>query len=221
MLLKIHVEGKTEQAFIKQILQPDLEILGYTVSAQINLTSQDSFGGLSHYEQFKTNTLRIKKNAPDCLLTTMIDLYGLPNDFPGMSESDNIENPYEKVTYLETELANDLNIENFIPYIQLHEFEALLFSDIEKIDQVLGRDQSSKLPQLQNILKNYPSPEKIDHNNGPSRRLQNIYYPKQRYAKITQGIEIARKIGLSVMRNNCYHFDKWIGKLEEYAETHR
>jgi len=216
MLLKIHVEGQTEQGFVTQTLKPHLEGFGYIVSVVVNPTSQGSRGGLSHYQQFKTNAKKIRNDAPDCLLTTMIDLYGLPNDFPGMEESRGIDDPQKKAAFLEEALANDLEIDNFIPYIQLHEFEALLFSDIEKIDQVLRTQVPSPLPQLQDVLNRYGSPEDIDHNKGPSLHLQDIC-GGQRFAKTLWGLQIARMIGLPVMREKCPHFDQWLTTLETSA----
>ncbi|MCZ0862332.1 DUF4276 family protein [Methanocorpusculum vombati] len=219
MLLKLHVEGQTEQNFVTHILKPHLEGIGYTVSAVVNPTAPGSRGGLSHYQQFKKNAKNIKHGAPDCLLTTMIDLYGLPNDFPGMDASRTIPDPWEKVASLEEALATDLAIDNFIPYIQLHEFEALLFSNIEMIDHVLSRaDVSSPLPQLKYILDYYDSPENIDHNKGPSRHLQDIC-GKQQYAKVVWGKEIANMIGLPAMREKCPHFDQWLKSLEEAVHS--
>lgn len=220
MLLKIYSEGQTEQEFVTQILRPHLERFGYSVSAVVNPTSPGSRGGLSHYQQFKTNAKRIRKSAPDCLLTTMIDLYGLPNDFPGMENIREIIDPYEKVAILEKKLDEDLALENFIPYIQLHEFEALLFSDIEKIDQVISRDQPSKRMQLQKILDHHHSPEEIDHNKGPSCYLREIC-GNQHYSKILWGIEIAKKIDLPIIRDSCPHFHHWLAVLEQYADEHR
>lgn len=219
MLLKLLVEGQTEQTFVKEILKPHLEGFGYTVSVVVNPTSQGSHGGLSHYQQFKTNAKRIKMDAPNCLLTTMIDLYGLPKDFPGMEMSRDIDDPQKKVIFLETALANDLEIDNFIPYIQLHEFEALLFSDIRIIDQVVSRTQSpSPLPRLQRVLDQYGSPENIDHNKGPSCHLQEIC-ERDKFPKLTWGIEIAKMIGLETMRGCCPHFNQWLTQLETQSPT--
>ena len=67
------------------------------------------------------------------LFTTMFDLYALPDDFPGFDASKTISDPYSKVNRLETDFATAINDKRFIPYIQLHEFEALLFCGIEHI----------------------------------------------------------------------------------------
>lgn len=220
MLLKLLVEGQTEQTFVKEILKPHLEMCGYRVSPVINLTSQGHHGGLSHYQQFKRNLRKNRTDAPNCLLTTMIDLYGLPSDFPGMSECNSFTDPQKKVTFLEMKLKEDMRDDNnFIPYIQLHEFEALLFSDIRIIDQVVSRTQSpSPLPRLQRVLDQYGSPENIDHNKGPSCHLQEIC-ERDKFPKLTWGIEIAKMIGLETMRGCCPHFNQWLTQLETQSPT--
>src|SRR6266446_415598 len=54
-------------------------------------------------------------------------VYKLPTDFPGFAQVKNFADPYQKVTHLEERLAADIADSRFIPYIQLHEFEGLLF----------------------------------------------------------------------------------------------
>lgn len=218
MLLKILVEGQVEEKFVKKILKPYLTTLGYEVSTIVNPTSPNAQGGLSHYQQFKKNAKNIKKDAPGCLLTTMIDLYNLPNDFPGMNQNSNYGDCYDKVSSLEEELAKDLDFDRFIPYIQLHEFEALLFSDIEIIVQVLGRTlNSSKQIQykLRKILKEHGSPENINHGKGPANHIKEISIDVG-FQKTVHGLRIAEEIGLSVMRENCPHFNEWLTELEKY-----
>jgi len=62
----------------------------------------------------------------------MIDLYKLPMDFPGKAANTRVpENPTPYVEALEKEFAKAINDRRFIPYIQLHEYEALLFVDLD------------------------------------------------------------------------------------------
>lgn len=48
-----------------------------------------------------------------------------------MSTSKTLKDQYNRVNHLEKDFANAINEGRFIPYIQLHEFEALLFCEIE------------------------------------------------------------------------------------------
>ena len=70
---------------------------------------------------------------PDAFFTTMFDLYALPVDFPGYEDACNCSNPYLRVERLEEEFLKDIGSTNFIPYIQLHEFEALVLTDPSKL----------------------------------------------------------------------------------------
>lgn len=219
MLLKIHVEGDTEKRFVDRVLRSYLTSLGFIVKVQTNQTDATHFGGLSTYAQFRKNTIRLRGHE-SCLITTMIDLYQLPSDFPGKDDAGSRKNPEEKVLFLEQKLKEDLHelSPNFIPYIQLHEFEALLFSSVDKINNTLQNATPSTLRKLEAVLYTFGEPEKIDTHKGPSVHLKEIY--ENQYQKIYHGIPIAEKIGLEAIRQSCPHFDNWLKNLEEYARSH-
>lgn len=219
MLLKIHVEGDTEKRFVDRVLKPYLISLGFTVKVQTNQTDATHFGGLSTYAQFRKNTIRLRGHEP-CLITTMIDLYQLPSDFPGKDEAESRKNSEEIVLFLEQKLEKDLHelSPNFIPYIQLHEFEALLFSSIDTINNTLQNATPSTLSKLKTVLHTFGEPENIDTHKGPSVHLKEIY--ENQYQKIYHGIPIAEQIGLEAIRDACPHFDNWLKKLEAYACSH-
>lgn len=219
MLLKIHAEGDTEKRFVDRVLRSYLISLGFIVKVQTNQTNATHFGGLSTYAQFRKNTLRLRGHEP-CLISTMIDLYQFPSDFPGKDEAESRKNSEEKVLFLEQKLKEDLQelSPNFIPYIQLHEFEALLFSSVDAINRNLQNATPSTLSKLEAVLHTFGEPEKIDTQKGPSVYLKEIY--DDRYQKIYHGIPIAEQIGLEAIREACPHFDNWLKKLEEYACSH-
>jgi hypothetical protein len=220
MLLKIHVEGDTEKRFVDRVLRSYLTSLGFIVKVQTNQTDATHSGGLSTYAQFRKNTLRLR-DRESCLITTMIDLYQLPSDFPGKGEAESRKNAEEKVLFLEQKLKEDLHelSPDFIPYIQLHEFEALLFSSVDTINRNLQNATPSTLRKLKKVLDKFGEPEKIDTNKGPSVHLKEIY--ENQYQKIYHGIPITEQIGLEAIREACPHFDNWLKKLEEYACSHR
>ncbi|MCZ9312974.1 MAG: DUF4276 family protein [Methanocorpusculum sp.] len=225
LLLKIHVEGYTEAAFVSRLLRPHLEECNCSVAVIINKTSNSRGiahrGGLSHYEQFRVNTRRLLKNR-NAVVTTMIDYYGLPADFPGMEDVNKFPTAPERVAYLEQQLDADISgdtiaEDNFIPYIQLHEFEALLFSDVSVVDRVLSVGRESKYAELIEIRSRY-APEEINTSpeTAPSKRLKKLY---PRYSKTVEGMAVAERIGLPAIRNCCPHFDAWLTELERVAEA--
>ena len=91
---------------------------------------------MTTYQKAKQDILTWMKedDHAECRFTTMFDLYRLPDDFPGYEQSKSISDPYLRVMFIERELAKDIDDYRFIPYIQLHEFEALIFADPQRID---------------------------------------------------------------------------------------
>jgi hypothetical protein len=149
----------------------------------------------------------------------MFDLYRLPADFPGVEQAQHFGDSYEKVRYLEDRFAADIIDSRFIPYLQLHEFEGLLFSDVQAIDAVLKvRHNASQLATLQQIRTQFNTAEEI--NNGettaPSKRLQRLYAS---YDKVLFGPLIVQRIGLDSLRQECPHFHAWVSKLEALSEV--
>ena len=96
-------------------------------------------------------------------------------------------------------------------YIQLHEFEALLFSDPQGFLEAFP-DKASAVAQLAAIRAQFPGPEDIDNDplTAPSKRILNILPD---YQKPVAGLLIAQKIGLDVIRAECGHFDQWFTRL--------
>jgi hypothetical protein len=212
--LKIHAEGHCEYEFADKYLKPHLLDCGYDeVFIMSNKTSPGHSGGIVTYSQFKKNTIRLSSHG-HFIVTTMIDLYRLPYDFPGMDTLDTKSNPGDRIAHLEDKLSDDLQelSPKFIPYIQLHEFEALLFADIDTIDEILKINRTSKLSNLKNILYQFGQAEYINTHKGPSKHLSELY---PNYGKKTEGLRIADKIGLDSMRAKCPHFNEWLKKLED------
>jgi len=153
--------------------------------------------------------------AGDSWFTTMIDLYGLPPEFPGFEDSRCHIDPYLRVNSLERSLAADIGYPRFIPYIQLHEFEALLFADPDMF-QVAFPDIGSGLAALKGIRHAIPNPELIDDGpeTCPSRRICEIV---PQYSKPSSGPLIANHIGLLTLCRECQHFGDWINRVMALA----
>lgn len=222
--LHIIAEGQTEEKFVRQILQPHLTVMNVFADARSVQTSKDKKagytyrGGLLSYDKARQDILQwIKQDHhPECRFSTMFDLYALPQDFPGTQEAQRIFDPYEKVTFLESRLAEDIGHPGFIPYIQLHEFEALLFSYPDRF-ALEYLEHQKPVQKLKDILQSFHSnPELIDEgpNTAPSKRiLANI----PEYSKVGSGVIIAELIGLYTIRTMCRHFHDWLCRLEALA----
>lgn len=122
------------------------------------------------YSQAVTDLELLWKMKPDGeyerhIFTTMFDLYALPNDFPDYEAAKALGEPYKRVAALETAFAKAINDERFIPYIQLHEFEALLFCGIEHLAKRYPGCEG-RCEQLRKDLEKAGNPELI--NNSPN-----------------------------------------------------
>lgn len=155
----------------------------------------------------------------DSWFTTMIDYFRLPTDFPGRGTSSPTLTSRQRVNQLEQALIDDITgrlgdltvSSRLIPYIQLHEFEALLFSDPNAFLQAFPEDQEA-VNKLTAIRSQFSCPEDIDKGptTAPSKRILNILPD---YQKTVAGILIAQRIGLATIRSACPHFDEWLTRL--------
>lgn len=218
--LNFIVEGQTEEAFVNQILKPHLRHLSIGVSARVVTTSKQRGakyrGGLSTYAKARRDiTLWTKQDRnKDVRFTTMFDLYGLPTDFPGYTAAAEKDDPYQRVEALEAALGNDISDPRFIPYIQLHEFEALILSDPKQLDTQF-ENRADGIARLVTMASRFPSPEHINDNanTAPSKRIISEI-PEYQGSKVSAGPIVAEKIGLSTLRSKCAHFADWLVKLE-------
>lgn len=211
------VEGSTEQTFVRNVLAPYLAAAGVMVSPRI-LGRPGKKGGISGYIQARDEIISVLKEDTNRICTTMFDYYGMPESWPGRTDSRNV--PFlQKATLVETRLAESIGQamggafrrERFIPYVQMHEFEALLFSQPSVLASVMRRPETAQ--DMQKIISEFDSPEMIndDVNNAPSKRLLRLYPP---YNKPFHGNITAERIGLAAIRERCPHFNEWVSKLE-------
>lgn len=222
--LNVVVEGPTERAFVDEVLAPHLrgyeiyDVTPITVSASPLRESQDHLGGGGSFGKALRTIRHTLRNDRSAHCTTMFDYYGLPTDYPGL-EGDDCPPPtrlYERIECLERGLAEEVDVpRRFIPYLQVHEFEALLFADVEVINRAprMSASGESRLDDLRSIVDHFDNPEWIDEGEetAPSKRLADLF---PRYDKQVHGPMIAHDIGLSRIRDTCPHFDEWVTQLE-------
>ena len=221
--LHILAEGQTEETFVNRVLKPHLA--NYRVWVDVRclcakkLRSRSAAGGILPYQQAKGDLRRwiSEDDNYDSWFSTMFDLYGLPDDFPSFSEG--AADPLARVATLEIGFGGDIGYRRFIPYLQLHEFEAILFSDPKQFDWEFI-DHHEAIDRLCMTASVFQSPEHIDDNpdGAPSKRIiQEI--PEYEGRKPSSGPEIAARIGLEKIREKCRHFDCWLSSLETLPRT--
>jgi hypothetical protein len=223
-MMRLHavVEGQSEEAFLNDVLAPELAAKDvFIVCHRVTTGRRGGFvfrGGIGKYQQLKTDlTLWMKQESRQqgAWFTTMVDLYALPDDFPGYHECARSADPVRRVECLEQRLWDDLSHRRFIPYIQLHEFEALLFSDPRQFEIAFPGDPGV-IDQLTAIGSQFPTPEHIDDRPdlAPSKRILKVLPD---YRKPVAGPLILKQIGLTTLRRECPHFNQWIERIEEAA----
>ena len=179
-MIRLHlvVEGQAEEEFVNSVLVEHLGQFQISTDARCVLTSRNRSriyrGGLSKFQRAQRDLVLWMKEDQnsDARFSTMFDCYRLPHDFPGYDEARRRTDPYDRVMILEEALGHEMGDSRFIPYLQLHEFEALLLSDPAQLDcEFLEHDRA--IQELTNICSNYASPELIDDGpeTAPSKRI--------------------------------------------------
>ncbi|MVA57374.1 DUF4276 family protein [Agrobacterium vitis] len=210
--IKLLVEGQTEEAFVSQLLAPYYAHSGVYLTPIVVKTSPGYKGGISRYSKVKPQIEKLCKQDANAWITTMFDLYALPDDFPGKADPayTSIQNGADKAAYLEEKLSADIGCTNFLANLMVHEFEALLFTDIAAFEMWTNDD--SVLNPLRSVSMS-TAPEDINDSpqTAPSKR---ILAAMPGYQKTFHGPIIAGDIGLDRMRQKCPHFSTWLEKLE-------
>ena len=109
------------------------------------------------------------------------------------------------------QMGGSFNPDRFVPYVMMHEFEAMLFSDCDAFARGIGSPHLA--PRFQAIRDGFASPEEIDDSpvTAPSKRIATLV---PAYQKPTQGLLAIQQIGLATIRAQCPHFRAWLERLE-------
>ncbi len=225
--LLVLVEGQTEEGFVKEVLRDYLLAKGFhPVSARIvgNARLRQRRGGIRPWQSVRRDIVTHLKQDPDCLVTTMVDFYALPRGenggWPGRDTARG--SAQEKAAHVEAAVFADVALQmggtyhahRFVPFIVMHEFEALLFSDCEAFSA--GIYQPQLAGDFQTIRNEFKTPEDINDSplTAPSKRIEKLV---PGYEKPFLGILGILSIGLDQIRSECPRFDSWLRALEKAA----
>lgn len=218
--LYLFAEGQTEQTFATDVLGPRLSNFGvYLRALPIAHARKKGIphrGGGSKYIPMRDDIRRFldKEKGRDVFFTTMIDLYAISTKSPGWEEAEKLRHlPRKRVEVLEQAFADDVGDPRFIPYIQLHEYEAYLFSDPAQFG-LFYQHREKAIAALQAIADGKTTPELIDDGVAPSDQIDAVL-PGYKSAKCVVGPQVAALIGLDVIRGKCPHFAAWLSRLEQ------
>jgi len=210
------VEGQTEETFVRDLLVPHYSRLNLFLTPILLSTSPGHKGGVTSYGKVKRQIVRLCRQDGAAVVSTFLDLYGLPMDFPGRSDASYPKHGSgrQKAQFIESRLAEDVAEQNFIPYLAVHEFEAMLFTQPQRF--AAWSNSTEALQALNAIALAYATPEEIndDPKTAPSKRILELL---PEYKKTLHGPLIAFDIGLDSLRNACPHFHDWLLRLEKFA----
>jgi hypothetical protein len=217
--LLVLVEGDTEELFVQNILAPHLENFGVYARAtgvvSKRLADGKKFTGGNLWSNVQLS-LRPLLADTDAWVTTLLDFYGLPADFPGVSSvAVSLGAARDRVQALEQALSaaleNMATTRRFIPFVALHEFEAWYFAGPAKVADYYGRAEVAAL--MERAIHEADGPENINHGKDthPSKRLESYGMGFRK----TSAVSVLRDIGLDAIRARCPHFNDWLTRLEK------
>ncbi|MBI5847040.1 MAG: DUF4276 family protein [Nitrospirae bacterium] len=215
----ILVEGQTEERFVKDVLSPAFWESDLFFSSTLLVTKRvkdgpNFKGGVTNFAKFENDVERLLIGAAGAMVTTLIDYYGLPADFPGMGTRPNGP-AIQRVQHVEAAVqAHFGHATNFLPFFTLHEFEAWLFASTDVLPRAMTQPEKGR--EMAAVLAEFASPEDINERpeHAPSKRIKALF---PAYRKTVHGPMVASRIGLATIRRECNHFAWWISELENYA----
>lgn len=228
--LLVIVEGQTEETFVNEVIAPRLYDCGFhAVGARLmgNARQRSRRGGIRPWAAARSDIVRHLLSDPQVIVTTMVDYYRLPasgddeHRWPGRAAAPSL--PHEdRAQHVETAIASAIgavigtgfNPVRFVPFVVMHEFEGLLFSDCRKFAASIGRNDL--VADFTAIRGSFDTPEDINDSPAthPSKRIEDLL---PGYEKPLMGVLAALDIGLNAIRAECPHFNGWITHLEQLA----
>lgn len=222
--LLVIAEGDTEQAFVSHVLAGHLGAFGLLVSAE-KIRKPGEKGGFTSYARLRSHVCARLRGDAGLHVSTMIDLYGPleRGGFPGFEDAPATSNPFARVRHLEEAFRQDILREEgdgrrFIPYLQLHEFEALVLADPDKLDWLYIEDRHAlAIAELRELVSGYASPELINEGaeTAPSKRIARLL---PEYDKVAAASEVVQKVGVTKLKERCPHFREWVERLEALSD---
>lgn len=157
------------------------------------------------------------QKSVDARFSTFFDLFRLPRDFPGLAEHRLAQDTVRRAELLEAAMAEEGDDRRFIPYLQRHETEALVFAGLDHLEELL--DATADLEGLQALREEVAGTPPEDIDDGPrTAPLKRLARHIPSYSKTVHGPTVAEATGLPAFRAAGPRFDAWISRLEALGE---
>jgi hypothetical protein len=214
--VRVIVEGQTEERFVSGPLAASLAMHRVFVTPTL-VGAPGHRGGNVNYARVKRDIVTALKQDQGVYCTTLLDLYRLGDSFPSLVPGRQLVGQ-ERVRDVEQALHQEVSREvpdlrpdlRFIPYVQIYEFEGLLFSNPTALAEAMFREDLAD--KLEQIRAAFPTPEDINDGprTAPSKRLLDL---EPRYVKVISGTRAAQNMGVQTIYEHCPRFRSWYDRL--------
>jgi len=224
--LIVVVEGQSESGFLKPFLAEHLALRGIDLHVPV-IGSGSAKGGMKFrsFTQVCDELHDFLADRRQPYVTTFLDYYGLPTgtrlgwDFIGPTKASH------GVAGIEARLADGVRsaagrlAERFIPYVQLHEFEALYYADPPLLARVLEASEAvaERFAQERHDAGGCEQINDSQHT-APSKRIERLcpQYIKGRSTR-AHAPRLGAQLDLTTVRAACPRFAAWLTRLESLA----
>ncbi|WP_412852102.1 DUF4276 family protein [Ectothiorhodospira shaposhnikovii] len=224
-MIRVHVicEGQTEEMFVNELLAPAMLPKGIQLIPAL-VGKPGHKGGNFKFQRLLVDVKNRLLGDRTAYCTTFFDYYGLPQGFPGKGALPGQADIRDKAQVLQNAMFDELKrvigedpMRRFLPFVQIYEFEALLFSDPQSFAQ--GIDQPSLAVAFSEIRDSFDTPEHINNSpiTAPSKRIMRLV---PGYEKPLMGSLAALEVGLDAMRKHCVLFNDWLMRIESLLANH-
>ncbi|NBM14594.1 DUF4276 family protein [Streptomyces sp. GC420] len=209
------VEGATEERLVQRVLQPELSerdvwLTPVALKTRRAAGRPHDKGGVSRWPKIEHDIRALLRNTAVDTVTTMLDLYGLPSDTPGLSDAP-AGDAYARVGHVEEAMARVIHDPRFLPFLVLHETEAWVLAAANELSELVAS------PRLADVLRSHVAaaggPELVNDgpDTAPSKRILRAH---PTYRKVVDGPDAIELLGLDALRVTCPHLDAWLKRLE-------
>ncbi len=212
-------EGQTEETFAGEVLRPALRPRGVEIVPVVLKTKRlkqggHFRGGITSYAQVRDDVRRLLHDTSAVRVTTMLDLYGLPDDFPGLDLRGT--SPQAWAANVEQAWALDVDSPRFLPYLSVHEYEAFAFVAPGQSTTVFSPAQAAQLDAVRAHFNGAVENINDGPTTHPSARVQAVH---PGYEKPVYGALIAIETGLAALEAACPRFAAWVSALRALGAT--
>ncbi len=222
-MIRVHVicEGQTEEMFVNDMLQPILQPKEIFLIPSL-LGKPGHKGGNVKIERVINDVRMRLLGDKTSYCTLLIDFYGISPKFPGYEEATHLNQHDAKSQTLLQKMCDAIEavvgheaMRRFIPYVQMYEFEALLFSDPRAFAASIGRPNLAE--RFATIRSEVGCPEEINDGlfTAPSKRIQGAF---PEFEKPIHGTFGALEIGIDKIRTECPLFSNWLSAIESLPD---